>query len=81
LFYLWLDNGGVISKDFDIIWHSKIPLKIQIFMCLVRKNKILTKENLLKKEWQGSSKCVFCPNFENADHLFVVCPFVKCIWN
>jgi hypothetical protein len=25
--YLWLDNGGVISKDFDIIWYSKIPLK------------------------------------------------------
>jgi zinc-binding in reverse transcriptase len=48
-FYLWLDNGGVISKDFDIIWHTKIPLKIQIFMWLVRKNKILTKKILLKR--------------------------------
>jgi hypothetical protein len=27
-FYLWLDIGGVISKDFDIIWYFKIPLKI-----------------------------------------------------
>jgi hypothetical protein len=24
---------------------------------------------------------VFCPNSKNADHLFVVCHFVKCIWN
>jgi zinc-binding in reverse transcriptase len=50
-------------------------------MWLVRKNKILTKENLIKRGWQGSSKCMFCSNSENVDHLFVVCPFVKCIWH
>jgi hypothetical protein len=24
---------------------------------------------------------MLCSNSETADHLFVVCPFVKCIWN
>jgi zinc-binding in reverse transcriptase len=50
-------------------------------MWLVRKNKILTKENLLNRGWQDSSQCMFCSNSETADHLFVGCLFVKCIWN
>jgi hypothetical protein len=28
-FYEWLSFGGVISDEYDIIWKSKIPLKIK----------------------------------------------------
>jgi zinc-binding in reverse transcriptase len=44
-----LKFGGVISTDYDVIWKSKIPFKIKIFMWLVRRHKILTKEQLAKK--------------------------------
>jgi zinc-binding in reverse transcriptase len=47
---------------------------------LVRKNKILTKANLLRRGWQGSPQCVFCQSEETTDHLFVQCTFIQVIW-
>jgi zinc-binding in reverse transcriptase len=35
--YEWLDFDGIISNEYDIVWKSKIPYKIRIFMWLVRK--------------------------------------------
>ena len=45
----WLAFGGVPNTEFDYLWMSKLPLKIKISIWLVRKNKILTKDNLVKK--------------------------------
>jgi zinc-binding in reverse transcriptase len=70
-FYEWLSFGGVISVEYDIIWKSNIPFKIKNFMWLVRKKKILTKDNLVKKGWVGDTSCVFCGAYEDIDHLFV----------
>jgi zinc-binding in reverse transcriptase len=79
-FYEWLDFGGVINTEFVVIWKSKIPLKIKIFMSLLRRTRLLTKDQLLKRGWIGDSKCVFCDQDENADHLFVYCPTVRTLW-
>jgi zinc-binding in reverse transcriptase len=54
-FYQWLDFGGVINSDYDVVGNSKIPFKIRIFMWLVRKQNILTKDQLIKKRWKGDS--------------------------
>jgi hypothetical protein len=56
-FYEWLDFGRVISHEYEIVWKSKIPLKIIFFMWLIRK-KVL---------WETS--CVFCDQYEDIDHL------------
>jgi zinc-binding in reverse transcriptase len=49
-------------------------------MWLVRKNKVLTKDNLVKSGWQGDTHCLFRLAKEISDHLFVQCPFVNCLW-
>jgi hypothetical protein len=36
------------------IWKWKIPLKIKIFLWLLQKGVVLTKDNLAKKNWKGS---------------------------
>jgi zinc-binding in reverse transcriptase len=77
---MWLNDEGTLSKDYHILWHSKLPLKIQIFLWLIRKNRILTKDNLVKRGWQGNTNYVFCLKKETYDHLFVTCPLVNCIW-
>jgi zinc-binding in reverse transcriptase len=79
--YEWLDFGGIISNEYDIVWKSKIPYKIRIFMWLVRKKQILTKDNLVKRGWLGNTKCVFCGANETIDHLFVSCQIVYILWN
>jgi zinc-binding in reverse transcriptase len=47
--YLWLEYEGVQNTEYNVLWSLNIPLKIKIFIWLVRRNKILTKVNLAKK--------------------------------
>jgi hypothetical protein len=43
--------GGEPGDANKRIWKAEIPLKIKVFM--INKNAILTKDNLIKKNWQG----------------------------
>lgn len=79
--YTWLDYGGMKDKVYTTLWKTKIPLKIKIFMWLVKEGKILTKDNLAKKGWSGNMTCQFCNLVETIDHLFVTCPVISAIWN
>jgi zinc-binding in reverse transcriptase len=63
-FYEWLNFDGIINTDFDIVWQCKISDKVQIFMWFVRKRKILTKDQLLKRGWDDNSCCVFYGLYE-----------------
>lgn len=62
------------------IWKGKIPEKIKIFLWLLTNDAILTKDNLLKRKWQGDARCMFCEENETIDHLFFQCPVAKAIW-
>ena len=59
----------------------KIPLKITVFAWYLRRGVILTKDNLVKRNWQGNTKCVFCHHDENIKHLFFHCNFARSIWS
>jgi hypothetical protein len=41
---------------------------------------LLTKDNLSKRNWDGSKTCCFCHKEETIQHLFFECPFAKVIW-
>ena len=41
------------------LWKLKAPLKIKIFLWYLRRGVILTKDNLAKRNWQGSQQCCF----------------------
>ena len=56
------------------LWKAKIPLKIKIFMWLVKQNTILTRDNLSRKGWQGDKTCSFCNAPENVEHLSLSVP-------
>jgi zinc-binding in reverse transcriptase len=43
-------------------------------------NRILSRDNLLRRGWQGSASCVFCSHNESVDHLFFTCPLAHSIW-
>jgi hypothetical protein len=59
----------------------KIPLKTKIFAWYLRRGIILTKDNLVKRNWQGSKKCVFCHHDETINHLFFKCQFARYVWS
>jgi hypothetical protein len=43
----------------DKLWKLKLPLRIKVFGWYLRKGVILTKDNLAKRNWHGSKRCVF----------------------
>ena len=62
------------------LWKLKVPLKIKIFMWFVQKKVILTKDNLVRRRWNGSKQCAFCESDETVNHLFIDCVFTRNIW-
>ena len=63
-----------------LIWKLKIPLKIKIFFWYLQRGVILTKDNLLRKNWKGSLKCCFCNCNESITHLLFDCHHAKEVW-
>jgi hypothetical protein len=51
------------------IWKMKVPLKIRIFMWFLHKKVILTKDNLVKRNWHGDVRCCFC----DPDNTTLIC--------
>jgi hypothetical protein len=41
---------------------------------------ILIKDNLIKRNWQCETTCVFCEKEESIQHLFFECHMAKLIW-
>jgi hypothetical protein len=42
---------------------------------------LLTKDNLVKRNWQGSKNCCYCDQDESIQHLFISCPLAKVVWS
>jgi hypothetical protein len=72
---------GEPRENNKIIWKAEIPLKIKVFMWLLSKNAILTKDNMIKKNWQGDQHCKFCDQYENINHLFFDCSLARYAWS
>ena len=81
--YMYVDliNSGPIPKSLHT-WTIKMPLKVKItvYVWFVRKEVILTKDNLAKRSWKGSKRCCLCDQDESIQHLFLKCPLAKLLW-
>ena len=62
------------------VWKLKIPLKVKVFIWLLHRGVILTKDNLAKHNWKGSKQCCFCMNNETIVHLFFGCHMARLLW-
>ena len=77
--YLDVINSSPIPSS-KYVWKVNIPLKIKVFMWFVHKQVILTKDNLVKRNWTGSTRCSFCDRDETIKHLLLDCPLAKVLW-
>jgi hypothetical protein len=53
-----------------VVWKLKLPSKIKVFLWYVRRGVILTKDNLVKRNWKGCTRCCFCSSEESIQRLF-----------
>jgi hypothetical protein len=74
-----ITNGNIVQDT--LLWKLKLPLKIKIFQWYLKKGVVLTKDNLIKRNWNGSKRCAFCSKDETIQHLFFDCHYASFIWN
>ncbi|WVZ54946.1 hypothetical protein U9M48_005671 [Paspalum notatum var. saurae] len=73
--YMHFINTGIrVSME---IWRTRLPLKIKIFLWYLKKEVILTKDNLSRHNWQGDKSCCFCYRTETIQHLFLDCKYAS----
>jgi hypothetical protein len=65
-------KNSLIDVPLNFLWKTRLPHKIKVFLWLVRNKKILTKDNLFKRHWQGNLDCIFCGLLESINHLLFI---------
>jgi hypothetical protein len=78
--YAVISNRGVVPVFVSSVWKLKVPLRIQIFLWLVTKNKILTRDNLAKRRELTDKTCLFCNELESVNHLLFDCCVARGVW-
>jgi hypothetical protein len=78
MYQAFIDTNSVPNNSY--LWKIRIPLKIKVFIWLLYRDAILTKDNLVKRNWQGNVRCCFCDSLETIQYLFFDCALVKFIW-
>ncbi|KAJ4772002.1 RNA-directed DNA polymerase (reverse transcriptase)-related family protein [Rhynchospora pubera] len=80
--YRILADPGMRSPYHILLWKIKAPPKVRIFLWLILLDRILTQQNLARRNWPSITSCQCCSEgcMETSVHLFVHCTFAKQIW-
>jgi hypothetical protein len=79
-FYKVVNFRGIQPVFISSLWDIKIPPRVQYFLWLLSKNKLLTRDNLSKRRKVEDPTCSFC-NEESIQHLFFTCVVAKQLWH
>ncbi|CAI8586614.1 unnamed protein product [Vicia faba] len=72
------------DKELAVVWSKIVPLKVSVLVWRLWQNKILTRDNLIKRGTldEAHNSCPFgCEKEENANHIFFECPFAASTWS
>lgn len=64
----------------SVVWSLKIPPRVQCFLWLLTKNKVLTRDNLSIRRHVEDKSCLFCCELETVNHLFFDCVVARQLW-
>ncbi|XBH79743.1 hypothetical protein VPH35_105647 [Triticum aestivum] len=79
--YAIINFRGVTPVFLPAVWKIIIPPRVHIFLWLLFYNKLMTRDNLLKRNLKKPEECVFCAYKETATYLFFDCVVAKEIWS
>jgi hypothetical protein len=78
--YAVVNHRGVVPQFVSSVWKIVIPPRVQFFLWLLSKNRLLTRDNLAKRREVSDPSCLFCNESESIMHLFFECCVAKNIW-
>jgi hypothetical protein len=68
-----------ILREISLFGNLRCLLRLRFLMWYLIKGIVLTKDNLARRNWNGSLRC-FCMKNETIYHLFLDCHFAKFLW-
>jgi hypothetical protein len=72
------NNFPNVNRD---LWKLRILLKVKIFLWYLSRVVTLTKDNLVKRNWQEDLSCCSCHKNKFIRHLFLDCHLAQSVWN
>jgi hypothetical protein len=78
--YAIVNFRGIMPVHIPSVWKLKIPPRVYVFLWLLFYNKLLTRDNLHKRQELHDLSCVFCSEEENIPHLFFDCVVARELW-
>jgi hypothetical protein len=78
--YAIVNFRGIMPVHISSVWKLKIPPRVHVFLWLLFYNKLLTRDNLHKRQEIPDLCCVFCSEEESIPHLFFVCVVARELW-
>jgi hypothetical protein len=79
--YAIVNFRGITLVFVSSVWKLNISLRVQFFPWLLSNNKLLTRDNLAKREGGVSDPtCPLCAENKSINHLFFECCIVQIIW-
>jgi hypothetical protein len=74
--------GAMISFSTADIWQANFDHKSKFVAWLVMHNRVLTADNMMKKNWHSNPMCSFCECYqEPTHHILAECNFTEAVWN
>jgi hypothetical protein len=71
---------GVMPVHIPAVWRVKVQPRVHVFLWLLANNRLLTRDNLVKRQHVSDHSCVFCSKTETIMHLFFECSVAKELW-
>ena len=78
--YAVINFRGITPTHVHALWKIKVPPKIHFFLWLVSHNKLLTRDNLVKRQRVDDLSCLFCSENESCCHLLFDCVIANVVW-
>jgi hypothetical protein len=78
--YQLINFRGMRPIFIPTVWKIMVPPRVHFFLWLVSKNKILTRNNLAKRQSVVDMSCLFCAENETVCHLLSDCVVARQAW-